>query len=179
MPYPWYERVAGRELQQGDILRNCLAPVLPRLQADPVVVAVAPVPEPVDQYDRVIVLTQSCDLRDDSVPRVMLCPVHELDEFLQSAGSRAKQNERKGYLKSGRLVAHQLLNLCDVAGVAAPHLVADFGDAFSHTLGYVRRLAEDGGERARLLPPYREHLAQAFARYYMRVGLPVDVAPMP
>ena len=23
--------------------------------------------------------------------------------------------------------------------------------------------------------PYREHLAQAFARYFMRVGLPVDI----
>jgi hypothetical protein len=25
-----------------------------------------------------------------------------------------------------------------------------------------------------LPPPYREHLAQAFARYFMRVGLPHD-----
>jgi hypothetical protein len=29
----------------------------------------------------------------------------------------------------------------------------------------------------RLLPPYREHLAQAFARFFIRVGLPVDVPP--
>jgi hypothetical protein len=27
----------------------------------------------------------------------------------------------------------------------------------------------------RLLPPYREHLSQSFARYFMRVGLPVDI----
>ena len=24
-------------------------------------------------------------------------------------------------------------------------------------------------------PPYREHLAQAFARFFMRVGLPIDI----
>lgn len=30
--------------------------------------------------------------------------------------------------------------------------------------------------RIRLLPPYREHLSQAFARYFMRVGLPQDIA---
>ncbi len=30
--------------------------------------------------------------------------------------------------------------------------------------------------RLRLLPPYREHLSQAFARFFMRVGLPVAVA---
>jgi hypothetical protein len=30
--------------------------------------------------------------------------------------------------------------------------------------------------RLRLLPPYREHLSQAFARFFMRVGLPVPIA---
>ena len=29
----------------------------------------------------------------------------------------------------------------------------------------------------RLLPPYGEHLSQAFARFFMRVGLPVDIPP--
>jgi len=29
--------------------------------------------------------------------------------------------------------------------------------------------------RLRLLPPYREHLSQAFARYFMRVGLPSNI----
>jgi hypothetical protein len=32
----------------------------------------------------------------------------------------------------------------------------------------------DLGPRLRLRSPYREHLAQAFARYFMRVGLPHD-----
>lgn len=31
-------------------------------------------------------------------------------------------------------------------------------------------------QRLRLLPPYREHLSQAFARYFMQVGLPVNVS---
>lgn len=30
------------------------------------------------------------------------------------------------------------------------------------------------GIRLRLLSPYREHLAQNFSRYFMRVGLPHD-----
>lgn len=29
--------------------------------------------------------------------------------------------------------------------------------------------------RLRLRPPYREHLSQAFARFFMRVGLPTGV----
>ena len=32
-----------------------------------------------------------------------------------------------------------------------------------------------GISRFRLLPPYREHLSQAFARFFMRVGLPVPI----
>ena len=31
------------------------------------------------------------------------------------------------------------------------------------------------GNRLRLCPPYREHLAQSFARFFMRVGLPIDI----
>ena len=27
------------------------------------------------------------------------------------------------------------------------------------------------------MPPHREHLSQAFARFFMRVGLPIDIAP--
>ena len=30
-------------------------------------------------------------------------------------------------------------------------------------------------DRPQLLPPYREHLSQAFARFFMRVGLPAPI----
>jgi hypothetical protein len=39
----------------------------------------------------------------------------------------------------------------------------------------VREVAAEQGDGIRLLPPYREHLAQAFARFFMRVALPVDI----
>jgi len=45
---------------------------------------------------------------------------------------------------------------------------------FSLPVRFVRKKAADG-RRLRLLPPYREHLSQAFARFFMRVGLPVDI----
>jgi hypothetical protein len=41
----------------------------------------------------------------------------------------------------------------------------------------VREFAHQMGDRLRLLPPYREHLSQAFARLFMRVGLPADIPP--
>ena len=42
----------------------------------------------------------------------------------------------------------------------------------SHQL---KPLASSQKPSLRLLSPYREHLAQALARFYMRVGLPVDI----
>lgn len=39
----------------------------------------------------------------------------------------------------------------------------------------IKGIAERNGKRLRLCPPYREHLSQAFARYFMRVGLPINI----
>jgi hypothetical protein len=39
----------------------------------------------------------------------------------------------------------------------------------------VKQFASKCGPRLRLCPPYKEHLAQALARFFMRVGLPVGI----
>jgi hypothetical protein len=53
--------------------------------------------------------------------------------------------------------------------------VVSFREVWSLPLVFVRNMAGAIGQRPRLRSPYREHLAQAFARYFMRVGLPVDI----
>ncbi len=108
----------------------------------------------------------------------MVCPVHTLDEFLQGYAGREARNNAKANLRKGRLLSHHLFNICEIERHQAPHLVADFGDAFSIPFEYAEELAGTE-ERIRLQPPYREQLAQMFARFYMRVGLPIDVAPFP
>jgi hypothetical protein len=52
--------------------------------------------------------------------------------------------------------------------------VVDFRNVFSLPFDFLKSYCAEG-ERLRLLPPYREHLSQAFARFFMRVGLPVPV----
>jgi len=42
---------------------------------------------------------------------------------------------------------------------------------------FLINFAKQKDQRLRLLPPYREHLSQAFARFFMRVGLPSDIPP--
>jgi len=54
--------------------------------------------------------------------------------------------------------------------------IVDFHEVYTAPTNVVREFALRTGKRLRLLPPYREHLAQAFARFFMRVGLPVDIA---
>ena len=61
-------------------------------------------------------------------------------------------------------------SLCEVR-------VVDFRRVYSLPVTFLRRRATQCGNRIRLLPPYREHLSQAFARFFMRVGFPVDIPP--
>lgn len=176
--FAWFDVVEEDGLQQGDILRKCLAPLPPRRADDPH--ANQPEAEPSPEYDRVVVMTQSCDLIDGEVGRVMVCPLWTLAELIDAELPNAGKNKRdslKSELMKGRRIGYQLINRCSINGYEAPHLVADFGEAFSIPLDYAKSLIRGGGKRVRILPPYREHLAQGFARFYMRVGLPISIDP--
>jgi hypothetical protein len=169
--FPWYALApASSTLEQGDFLQKITAPVTATEQPTDAAALV-------DEYDRVVVLTQSCDLIQGDVSRVMLCPIYELEKFLAPV-SKGKQDSWKDALQKGRKLGYQLLNVCTLEGFSSPHLVADFPSAFS--IPYADAKAEGAkAPRLRLLPPYREYLSQAFARFYMRIGLPVDVDPLP
>ena len=58
------------------------------------------------------------------------------------------------------------------------HRIVDFHSVHTVPRVFLEGLiAERGTKRLRLLPPYREHLSQSFARFFMRVGLPETVKP--
>lgn len=169
--FPWYAITQGKELQQGDILLNCLAPLPPSLTQQP--------PTEVEQHPRVLVLTQSCDLVEDRrVDRVMVCPITPASTAIQAAGGADKRKNFQRALEKGRLMGHVLLNKCDLAGHEFEHLMTDFPAAFSIPMAYADELAGSNA-RVRMLPPYREYVSQAFGLYYMRVGLPLNVAALP
>jgi hypothetical protein len=61
-------------------------------------------------------------------------------------------------------------------GVELEHRVVDFHEVFTLPRPVLESLLRARGRvRPQLLPPYREHLSQAFARFFMRVGLPTPV----
>jgi len=54
--------------------------------------------------------------------------------------------------------------------------LVDFHEIFTVPRAFLESLIKQRGKiRFRLLPPYREHLSQAFARFFMRVGLPIPI----
>ena len=60
--------------------------------------------------------------------------------------------------------------------LSTDHRIVDFHEVHTVPRMFLESLLRGRGQpRLRLLPPYREHVSQAFARFFMRVGLPVPV----
>ncbi len=163
--FPWYQRVESDELQQGDIFFDC--PVI-EFTAETSFPLSQPAPVAQRSAD-LIILTQSCDLvQGGKVEHVLLCA--HFDVF-QEGLSKSHVKE----LAAGRRPRHLLLERSEIAGLNRALRVVDFSAVYRLPLPFVRRLAAAQTPRLRLLPPYREHLSQAFARFFMRVGLPQDI----
>jgi hypothetical protein len=126
-------------------------------------------------YD-VIVMSQSCDLAHSKLESALVCPTWPLLELAKRHSRFTSQRECEA-MRQGNVPGFHMLNACSVQGFVSSEVsIVSFRQVFSVPMNYLRELAKRR-PRLRLLPPYREQLAQAFARYFMRVGLPVDIPP--
>jgi len=167
----WYDLVQGDRLEQGDLLFHCPLPLL--LSATETLEEEAELLVDIEYHD-VVVLTQSCDLANDKVQHVVLCPHFDVKSISEINPDLA----RKGQLDSVRKGAqyrYLLLNDCPDATPPLGIRIVDFGRPFSLPKAFLQSLASSQPGRPRLRSPYREHLSQGFARFFMRVGLPQDV----
>lgn len=172
--YPWYGLVDDDSPEQGDFLFSCpvLEPLIPiPLQAG----TEADLRTVVREYD-VIILSQSCDLVQGKLEMVLVCPHWPLS-ILEQREDYFRSRQGKEDIRRGNSPGFHMLAACELPGFAGPIRVASFRQVFSLPLTYIQREITRQRPRLRLLPPYREHLAQAFARFIMRVGLPVDIPP--
>ena len=160
--YPWYGLATGDDLQQGDLLLAC----------------------PFDRVDasgtadrknfNVVIMSHSCDLAHDKLEMIQVCPFWDLERLAKDVEFfRAKRGREE--LRRGNLPGYHLLNRCMLPEQQTDFLVIDFRMQFAVEFVQLKSLASSQKPRLRLLSPYREHLAQALARFYMRVGLPVDI----
>jgi hypothetical protein len=163
-------RVNGQELAQGDVLKDCLVPVF---SPDFGTHAVEEVP--VSGADLIIV-TQTCDLVNQKADLVALCPIYTLQRF-EEYNPKFKTKGRWEEVRKGRIEGLHLLGSPDSPEDNQGSLVVDFGQIVSLPFAYLVKRAGDWGARWRLDSPFLEHFSQAFARYFMRVGLPSSIPP--
>jgi hypothetical protein len=125
---------------------------------------------------RLIVVTQSCDLENDKVEFVALCPIHTLPEF---AAVNPKFTQHKNWepVRRGNVFGLHMVASHDAPDSNTASLVVDFGHIVSLPIQYLTTHAASMGSRCRLSSPYLEHFSQAFARFFMRVGLPSTIDP--
>lgn len=175
--FRWYGLVAASSpLEQGDIFFQF--PVLepPAFSASDIDQARRGINPSVNAdlkiYD-LIVLSQSCDLQDMRPEgQVTLCPLIDLTKATKADGKSLNTPQEYGNLRSGRFVGAHLLNMCDIDAYSFQFKVVDLLRIVSVPRKVVDIVNSQSAFHVRLLPPFREHLAQAFARQFMRVGLP-------
>ncbi|MDX2305598.1 MAG: hypothetical protein NW226_22510 [Microscillaceae bacterium] len=162
-------------LHQGDFIRDCPIIVPPKdleegktydLQAD---------------IMDVIILSQSCDLENSKTEIVLVCPFFTFFDYKESLqpGEQKKEAVKKHFerLKQGIQPNYHLLNKDKNKGLD-DYLIVDFRNVYGIHIEFLQEYVKSLENRVRLLPPYREHLSQAFARFFMRVGLPQNIPPL-
>jgi hypothetical protein len=170
----WYEVTNGDVVLQGDILFDCPVALVLELPW--------PVPDDfrpavdVRSYD-LVVMTQSCDLENDKVEDILFSQVIDWQTVLRPTpkDSHLRSTKFRRVLIDGNVPGLSLLHKREQAP-QLPWSIVDFHKLFSLPKGFVKKVAAKAGPRLRLRSPYREHLAQGFARYFMRVGLPHDAS---
>jgi hypothetical protein len=170
--YPWYSLISGDNLEQGDILESCTVFLAP----DEIIRGESATGAFEAEERDLIVLSQSCDLVKgrEKISEVVCAPIWEIKRYRTGHLSTAKGLEE---VRRGILPGYHMLAECRLLGFERGTRIVDFRQLFSLPLAITRREASQPPQRLRLLPPYREHLAQAFARYFMRIGLPLDIPP--
>jgi len=190
--YPWYEDLKPDEpLSQGDIIKACPTLTYSAVNFTEGQSAVKALEAAVVAKEAdCIVMTQACDLEHNHVREVILCPVYSVDSFRKLWDEDQKEkgqnptlrywNRKLNEIREGKIWNLNLLNHRpedqEKNQNTIPYQIVDFHEIFSLPKSFmVEWMKQNPQPRMRLLPPYREHLSQAFARYFMRVGLPEDI----
>lgn len=173
MGFKWYDKILSSDnIEQGDLIIDCPIVIPPSSCkiGDEVEIDI--------KLINSIILSQSCDLVNNKIDIVLVCPYYSLETFLENLPTDQKSRKNKvkhiDNLRKGYLPGYHLLNKSEDLDIS-DYLVVDFRNVYGIQIQNLKEIASNINSRIRLLPPYREHLSQAFARYFMRVGLPQDI----
>ena len=118
--------------------------------------------------ERVLVLTQTCDLAQQKTSQVVVALVHDADRLVASGVVKAA--EVRGPIRGGRVFGWYFLPKS--ADLGFGEMIVDLRQLHTIRLDVLSALCASGRRLARLETPYREHLSKHFADSYSRIGLP-------
>jgi len=177
MKYNWYEEIhLSDDITQGDIITSCNIPI-PNVS---IYNAMIDWKDSVEDSIEIrpgdfIILSQACDIENNKIDSIVLCPVWTLEELMKT-DVRYKDYKARELLRQGNQPSYHLIQNYKSDNLEMDFSVVDFHQIYTLPKDYLKKTAKDITYRIRLLPPYKEHLSQAFARYFMRVGLPSDIS---
>jgi len=171
MSNDWFQIINDESLEQGDILEeiDVLVPTIKFLMGE--------TNEINAKTYNVLILSQTCDLtHKGKTPWVQVTPIHLLSTLKESHDLFKDDNNLEA-IRRGIMPKYHMINECDIAGSESEISLIDFREVFTLPYDYVANFVKFGKSRRRINSPYKEHLAQAFAKFIMRVGLPADIPP--
>ena len=133
-----------------------------------------------------VVLTQSCDIEQGKVAYILLCPHYDIKDF-RDLWTEQRNRENKStsntsfnhYIQSiskGRIHGNIILNYYNSYKLNFNYRIVVYSETFSVPIGICNNIISKRGiKRVKMRSPYKEHLSQSFARFIMRVGLPINI----
>ncbi len=171
----WYENLDNeKHLQQGELIQNLPILMSPRkiLEDEKGKFQVNPT---ITKKD-VVILSQSCDLEQDKIKIITICPFVTMSELVKNnkifEDDNKKEDLRRGYFP----YLHLLDNVSEDYS-NNELLIVNFRNIYTTNHEYLKGFVKLQPSRIALKSPYIEHLSQSFARFFMRVGLPSTIKP--
>lgn len=176
MGYPWYEELSNsKDISQGDIINGCAIPIPNISLYNAILENTETVEDPIDiKISDLIVVSQACDIANDKINTLVLCSIWPLSRLIKDNSYYSSSKARES-LRQGKEPSYHLVTEYKSGTISRDYSVVDFHNIYTLPKNFIIKTVENIPSRLRLLPPYREHLSQAFARYFMRVGLPQDI----
>lgn len=150
-------------LDQGDIIEAC--PILELTEYDPD--GKGPLSSTY-AVQRILVLTQTCDLANAKASRVVVAVVLDSQSLVEQ--QMLKPADIRGPIRAGRVYGWYFLP--KNAELELPEMIVDLRQLQTLRFDLLTTLCQRGKRKARIQPLYREHLAKHFADTYSRIGLP-------
>lgn len=164
--YPWYQAELWTDLEQGDLIPNCPVLVQPEKLAEFLVNIREG--DTLDAHSQIqwadlVIMSQTCDLIQEKISQVLLCA------YFPASGYG---KDRRKEIRRERFPYLHMIEKCEIRNHKFARQIIDFRTIYTLPKDFVSSFSTSLDGRVRLLSPYKEHLSQAFARYFMRVGLP-------